>query len=140
MDGGNAVVERGVDPANIVITTICGGIVGYAWYRVMRWRAGRNIPSRRPPGRFSRLMASIMTNRWTDWTALMVLTGVVTAWLRGYADSVIPAGEWHGLLSGLFVIIVWPSLMWSLRILFRHYPMGVLSLLWPDGGPRSGRR
>jgi hypothetical protein len=40
--------SRPLDPANIVITTICGVAVGYAWYRIMRWRAGRGlVPSRR---------------------------------------------------------------------------------------------
>jgi hypothetical protein len=56
-----------------------------------------------------------MTNRWIGWAALMVLTGVVTAWLRGQIDPLIPPGEWHGLLSGLFVVAVWPSLTWLLR-------------------------
>jgi hypothetical protein len=50
----------------------------------------------------------------------MVLTGLVTAWLRGYADPLIPGGEWHGLLSGLFVVVVWPSLAWLLRSFARH--------------------
>jgi hypothetical protein len=40
-----------------------------------------------------------MTNRWIGWTALMLLTGLVTACLRGYADPLIPPGERHGLLS-----------------------------------------
>ena len=61
-----------------------------------------------------------MTNRWIGWAALLVLTGVVTAYLRGYADPVIPEGEWHGLLSGLFVVVVWPSLAWLLRCFARY--------------------
>jgi hypothetical protein len=30
-------------------------------------------------------------------------------------DPVIPPGNWHGLFSGLFVVVVWPSLTWLLR-------------------------
>ena len=56
-----------------------------------------------------------MENRWIGWTALMLLTGMVTAYLHSHLDPPIPPGEWHGLLSGLFVVAVWPSLTWLLR-------------------------
>jgi hypothetical protein len=56
-----------------------------------------------------------MTNRWLGWAALMLFTGVATVFLRRYADPLIPQGELHGLLSGLFVVVVWPSLAWLLR-------------------------
>jgi hypothetical protein len=54
------------------------------------------------------------TLHWIGWTALMALTGLATAWLHGYADPLIPPGEWHGSLSGLFIVVIWPSLMWLL--------------------------
>jgi hypothetical protein len=28
--------------ANIIATTICGGAVGYGWYRFMRWQVSRS--------------------------------------------------------------------------------------------------
>jgi len=56
-----------------------------------------------------------MINGWVNWTALMALTGLMTAYLYGFADPLIQPGEWHGLLSGLFVVVVWPSLTWLLR-------------------------
>jgi hypothetical protein len=34
-------------PGNVIATTVCGLIVGYAWYRVMRWQLARG---RLPPG------------------------------------------------------------------------------------------
>jgi hypothetical protein len=43
-------------------------------------------------------------------------TGLATAWLRGVVDPLLPAGDWHGMLSGLFVVVTWPSLTWSLRM------------------------
>jgi len=62
-----------------------------------------------------------MLAHWIGWTIRMVLTGLATAWLRGLIDPLIAAGAWHGLLSGLFVVVVWPSLMWSLsRWMRRH--------------------
>jgi hypothetical protein len=51
-----------------------------------------------------------MINGWVGWTALMALTGLMTAYLHGFADPLVQRGEWHGLLSGLFVVVVWPSL------------------------------
>ena len=53
-----------------------------------------------------------MLKRMIGWTMLMVLTGVATARLRGVVDPAIPPGEWHGVLSGLFVVVTcrcWPG-------------------------------
>ena len=44
------------------------------------------------------------------WALLMLFTGLATAWLRGVVDPLLPAGDWHGMLSGLFVAVTWPSL------------------------------
>jgi hypothetical protein len=52
---------------------------------------------------------------------LMASTGVATAFFRSLADPYIPAGFWYRLLSGLFVVVVWPALMWSLRPLLKHH-------------------
>ena len=33
------------DPANIIIWAVCGSVVGYLWYRMMRWCFRRmNLP------------------------------------------------------------------------------------------------
>jgi hypothetical protein len=70
-----------------------------------------------------------MRNRWIGWTALMVFTGLATAWLRSQIDPVIPPGDWHGLFSGLFVVVVWPSLTWLLRSFARFGFWDLLSWL-----------
>jgi hypothetical protein len=66
-----------------------------------------------------------MFAQWIGWAMLMVLTGLTTGWLHGVVDPLIPAGDWHGLLSGLFVVVVWPSLMWPLQALASHYLPGL---------------
>ncbi len=39
-----------LEPANIIITTICGAAAGYGWYRVMRWQLSRSfVPERSGP-------------------------------------------------------------------------------------------
>jgi hypothetical protein len=110
-----------VQLANVVILAICGVMVGYFWYLGMRWffqRAQRsavangNADDCGPPRNG--------LHAWLVWAALMVSTGIVTAVLRHLADPFIPAGDWHALLSGLFVVVVWPALVWSLRPLLRH--------------------
>ena len=53
--------------------------------------------------------------RVVGWALLMLFTGLATAWLCGVVDPLLPAGDWHGMLSGLFVVVTWPSLTWSLR-------------------------
>jgi hypothetical protein len=110
-----------VQPANVVILAICGVMVGYFWYLGMRWFFRRahlssvahgNADHREPPRRG--------LDAWLVWAVLMVSTGLATAFLRRLADPLFPAGDWHALLSGLFVVVVWPALVWSLRPLLRH--------------------
>ena len=106
-----------LDRVNIVMLSICGAVVGYLWYLGMRWyfRRARMIPAdqagvpRRSPG------------SWIVWAALMIVTGIVTAWLVGLIDPLFPAGDWHWLFHASFIIVIWPSLMWSLYALAGRY-------------------
>ena len=42
----------------------------------------------------------------------------------GLIDPLFPAGDWHWLFHASFIIVVWPSLMWSLHALAgRHFTM-----------------
>ena len=68
--------------------------------------------------------------RLLGWALLMVFTGLATAWLRAVVDPMLPAGEWHGLLSALFVVTVWPSLTWSLRSFASHHLIELFQLPW----------
>ena len=68
--------------------------------------------------------------RWLGWMLLMFFTGLATAWLRGLVDPLLPAADWHGLLSGLFVVVTWPSLTWSLRSLASHHLIELFALPW----------
>jgi hypothetical protein len=51
------------------------------------------------------------------WVVLMIATGIATAWLVGLIDPLFPAGDWHWLFHASFIIVIWPSLMWSLHAL-----------------------
>ena len=68
--------------------------------------------------------------RWFGWALLMLFTGLVTAWLRGVVDPLIQPGEWHAMLSSLFVVTVWPSLTWSLRSFASHHLLKLFQLPW----------
>ena len=60
---------------------------------------------------------------WTVWAGLMALTGIATACLLDLVSPLIPSSDLHWLISSLFVVVVWPALMWSLRPLMkRHLP------------------
>jgi hypothetical protein len=60
---------------------------------------------------------------WMVWATLMVITGIATSCLLDFINPYIPAGDWHWLIKSLFVVIVWPALMWSLRPwMKRHLP------------------
>ena len=64
------------------------------------------------------------------WSLLMLFTGLATAWLRGVVDPLLPAGDWHGMFSGLFVAVTWPSLTWSLRGFASRHLVELFSLPW----------
>jgi hypothetical protein len=40
-----------LERANIIVTTICGAVAGYGWYRFMRWQLSRSqLPARSGQG------------------------------------------------------------------------------------------
>jgi len=58
------------------------------------------------------------------WAALMAGTGIATAGLLDLVNPWIPAGEQHRLISALFIVVVWPTLMWCLPLLIkRRFPV-----------------
>jgi hypothetical protein len=83
------------------------------------------------PAQISKSVAvSVMFKRFFGWALLMLFTGLGTVWLRGLVDPFIPAGDWHALLSGLFVVVVWPTLTWSLRALASPHLIELFQLPW----------
>ena len=107
-------------PANIIILSICGVAFGYVWYVAMRFVLDH---MRRPPRDGGEEVQLSRVYVWSVWAGLMALTGIATACLLDLVSPLIPAGDWHWLISSLFVVVVWPTLMWSLRPwLKRHLP------------------
>ena len=110
-----------LDIAAIIVFSLAGALFGLCWYLAMRFifECMRLLPQGEqapdvPRGKFY---------PWMVWGMLMVITGVVTSCLLDLVNPLIPAGDWHWLIKSLFVIIVWPALMWSLRPLMkRHLP------------------
>jgi hypothetical protein len=109
--------------ANIVILAVCGGVVGLCWFVTMRFifQGTRLLPR---DGRASaRVAPRPKLYPYMIWTALMSLSGIATACLLDLISPVFPSGDGHWLVSSLFVVMVWPALMWSLRPLMkRHLP------------------
>jgi hypothetical protein len=68
-----------------------------------------------------------------EWTVVMVLAGLATAELRGYAGPFIPAGQWHDFCPA-FVVVVYPLLTWSFWTFLKRYPQGLVSLLFGRWG------
>ena len=68
--------------------------------------------------------------RLLGWALLMLFTGLATMWLRGVVDPLLPADDWHGTPSGLFVAVTWPSLTWSLCGFASHHLAELFSLPW----------
>lgn len=113
-----------LDRVNVAMLTICGAVAGYLWYLAMRWlfarmrldAAGESTEAPEAPG------GKIYP--WIVWAGLMAGTGIATAGLLDLVDPWIPAGEQHRLISALFIVVVWPTLMWCLPLLLkRRFPV-----------------
>jgi hypothetical protein len=113
-----------LDRVNVAMLTICGAVAGYLWYLAMRWlftrmrlgAAGESTNA--PETRGGKIYP------WIVWAGLMVGTGIATASLLDLVDPWIPAGEQHRLISALFIVVVWPTLMWCLPLLLkRRFPV-----------------
>jgi hypothetical protein len=50
-----------------------------------------------------------------DWALKLVLTLVAIIWLRSAIEPYLPPGEWHAMLTGLFICVLWPLSVWLLR-------------------------
>lgn len=61
---------------------------------------------------------------------LLILTGATTMWLRITIEPLLPSGNWHGMLTGLFLCVLWPVLAWSLRSLARFDPADPYRMPW----------
>jgi hypothetical protein len=111
------------DPAAIVIFSVAGVLFGLCWYLAMRFifatlrMLPRNDEATVGEARRGKFY------RWMVWAALMTLTGITTAATLDLVNPLLPAGDMHWLARSLFVIVVWPALMWSLRpFVKRHLP------------------
>jgi len=71
-----------------------------------------------------------MYMRLFNCALLVMLTGATTVWLRITIEPYLPPGEWHGMLTGLFLCVLWPGLAWSLRSLARVDPTDPCSMSW----------
>jgi hypothetical protein len=72
----------------------------------------------------------ITFTRWANCALLLLLTGAATIWLRVALEPWLPPGEWHAMLTALFILVLWPSVAWSLRSLARIDPANPYSMLW----------
>jgi len=107
--------------ASVIIFSIGGALFGLGWYVAMRFV----FEGMRPLPCDDRCVATPRDKfyRWMVCAGSIVLTGVVTCWLLGFVDPFIPGGDWRWLIKSLFVVIVWPGLMWSLRPFMKcHLP------------------
>ena len=109
-----------LDRVNIVMLTICGAVAGYLWYLAMCWVFGRMRLQASGESANAAQAPRGKIYPWIVWGALMVATGVATATLLDLVDPLIPTGEQHRLISALFIVVVWPSLMWCLPLLAKR--------------------
>ncbi len=72
----------------------------------------------------------ITITRLMNCALLLVLTGIATVWLRVTIEPWLPTGDWHAMLTALFVLVLWPAFAWSLRSLARVDITNPYSMMW----------
>jgi hypothetical protein len=83
---------------NLAATSVSGALLAGLWFRVMHG-----------PMRFgTAFTGEISRVRRLGWAALMLATGFAASYLHSHVDP---------LLSNLFIVTVWPALMWPLQSL-----------------------
>jgi hypothetical protein len=111
-----------LDRVNIAMLTICGALAGYLWYLAMRFVFGRLRFGASGEGAGAVQVPRGKIHPWIVWGALVLATGAATAGLLDLVDPLIPSGEQHRLISALFIVVIWPSLMWCLPLLAKRRP------------------
>jgi hypothetical protein len=108
------------DLTAIIIFSIGSFLFGFGWYAGMRFIfEGLRLLPKGGAGNTPRSKFHV----WTVWAGAMLLTGLSTVWLLSLVTPLIPPGDRHELIRQIFVVVTWPSLMWSLRPLIkRHLP------------------
>jgi hypothetical protein len=98
----------------------CCAAGSFGWYQAIRFGFSRY--GLLPPERDE--TAEARRGRvypWIVFVVAMVVTRQMTAWLLDLVNPLMPAEDWHHLTTALFIIYVWPGLMWSLRPLIRRH-------------------
>jgi len=109
-------------PVDIFILAFCGAAGSCGWYQAMCFAFRRF--GLLPPERDETVEARRgKIYPWMVFVGAMMATQLLTVCLLDRVNPLIPAGEWHQLTRSMFIIFVWPGLMWSLRpIIWRHLP------------------
>jgi hypothetical protein len=110
------------DLAAIIIFSIGSALFGFGWYAGMRFIfEGFHLLPKHDAGADNTPRSKFHV--WMVWIGAMLLTGLSTVWLLGLVSPIIPPGDRHELIRQIFVVVTWPSLMWSLRpMIKRHLP------------------
>jgi hypothetical protein len=107
-------------PVEIFVLTFCGAACSYGWFNVMCSlfsRVGLLPPEQDETAEARR--GKICP--WIIFVSAMIATRQLTVWFLDLVNPHTPAGDWHQLTEALFIIFVWPGLMWALRPLIRRH-------------------
>lgn len=109
-----------IGPIEALVFAVCGATGAYGWYQAIR--LGFSRYGLLPPERDETAEARRgKVYPWVVFVVAMLVTRQMTVWLLDVVNPLMPAEDWHQLTKALFIVFVWPGLMWSLRPLIRHH-------------------
>src|SRR5690242_3319394 len=98
-------------PVEICILAVCGALGSYAWYHAMRF-AFRRIGLSASRGAVTVEARQGKSRQWMGWAGGMMVAGILAALLLDLVNPFIPAGDSQTFIKQMFVVLVWPVLMW----------------------------
>src|SRR5579871_5509555 len=106
-------------PVEIAVLAFCGVVCSFGWYDATRFFLGRVgvLPPERDETAEAR-RGKIYP--WIVFVIAMITTRQLTVHLLDAVEPLSRAPDWQPA-KALFIIFVWPGLMWALRPLIRRY-------------------
>jgi hypothetical protein len=109
-----------IGPVEAFVFAFCGVTGSYGWYQAicLGFRRHGLLPPERDETAEARRGK---VYPWVVFVVAMLVTRQMTVWLLDVINPFMPAEDWHQITKALFIMFVWPGLMWSLLPLIRRH-------------------
>jgi hypothetical protein len=65
-----------------------------------------------------------------NWVMRTAAPAIALIFLRVAMEPYLPTGHWHDFITGIFICVLWPASVWSLRAVTMIEPVDLYTLWW----------